>query len=87
MDTIADIREINSWLEEGYFPKRGESCSAWGRPCDYLDNCHMDLSSFYLGEGELDKILEEEFAPGKYHITVTLEELMEAQLELNGGSI
>lgn len=78
-NTMADIKTLESYIEERYFPTHGESCMAYNRPCMYLNQCQSDLSAYYIDADAEAKAVEKDAA--KYDITIDVLELLDAQLE------
>ncbi len=76
-ELLLDVREIELYHETGVFPMRGESCSDWGRDCEYLNQCTLrtDLITSPLVESAIHDPKE-----GQYDIEITLEELIQGQM-------
>jgi hypothetical protein len=81
-NTFDDVQTVQRWIDSEYFPRRGESCMAYGRACEYIDTCHLDLNDFYLDTHAANKVLAAEERPGLYQVEITLQELIDAQIEL-----
>jgi len=79
-NTFDDVQTVERWLENNYFPRRGESCNGYGKACDYIDICHLDMDDFFISEQAAEKELAKEEVPGKYHVEISLDELMQAQI-------
>ena len=74
-----DIQHLAEYAQDDYFPRYGESCYAFFRPCPYVDICNM--SDKALGIANLDKIAVVDDEPEKYPFKFTLDELIQVQLE------
>lgn len=74
-ELLLDIEVIKMYEEANIYPQRGESCMSFGRECEYFQTC--GLSTDYLTkpctEAEADKT--------DYQISITFEQLIDAQLE------
>lgn len=75
MNTYSDINRIEKCITDGYFPSYGESCEAWGRPCEFLGSCHQDMSAFYMDEQAQEDA-------SKYDVIVSMQDLLDAQIKL-----
>lgn len=81
-NTFDDVQTVQRWLDADYFPRRGESCMGYGKPCVHIDTCHLDMHDFYLSDAQAQRELDKENAEGKYQVEITLDELIEAQIEM-----
>ena len=79
-NTLNDNRTISQCIEEDYWPKHGESCFEYFKPCQYFGTC--GYSDQYLGldnedrfNAAIDKELEK-----KYSVDITLNDLLKHQL-------
>ena len=77
MNTYQDVNTLERYISSGYFPSYGESCEAFGRPCEFLGSCHTDMSAFYLENPGPEDL-------SKYDVVISIQELMEAQIALEG---
>lgn len=71
--------DIIRYEAAGYFPKRGQSCTKFGRDCEYLQTCGMStgILATPLSEEAAERITHE---IDGFSVVVTLEELINAQL-------
>jgi PD-(D/E)XK nuclease superfamily len=53
---VFDVEDITRYEEAGIYPRRGESCFSFNRPCEYLENC--GTSTVYLAK-PLDESMEQ----------------------------
>lgn len=95
-DILYDCQTIEYFLKQDYFPKRGESCYDFFRPCPYFGGC--GYSNEYLGinnEKILEKLILKEEQNTKidkhnkkgYDLEISLEELVKDRLEILGDRI
>lgn len=77
---LYDTGNINYCNDQGFFPKQGESCLDFGRPCRYYGTCDMSNLSVYAPPILRDKRVEKELEK-IYDYTFTLEEIVDQQLE------
>lgn len=78
---MRDIQHISEYAADDFFPRHGESCYAFFRPCPYLDICNMRDDSII---GDITKVPVAEDDADKYQFKFTLEELIQTQLEKHG---
>lgn len=76
-DRLWDIEVINNLVKAegsyGMFPTRSSGCVSWGRPCPFMDTCHLDTS--HLIQPLRESMLEDSrFMSPDY--SITLEELL-----------
>ncbi len=76
---LKDIEDIKSCEEKGFWPMRGASCMAFGKPCQYLDYCGLPDAALVSGEELLARKIEIE-EKKKYSFVVKLEEIVERYL-------
>lgn len=74
-----DIQHIAEYAQDEYFPRYGESCYAFFRPCPYLEICNMSDRALMIAD--LDKIEIVEDDVDRYPFKFTLDELIQVQLE------
>jgi hypothetical protein len=78
---IHDCRQLQGFIDDNFFPMRGESCLEYFRPCRYYGMCEMsdlaNLASPAALQRKVDAELEE-----KYMFEFTLEEIINKQLNL-----
>lgn len=64
-DMIYDLESIQRYVEaegnNGIWPQHGESCSSWGRPCEFMDICHLDTANVITKLREKDLVEEKEY--------------------------
>jgi hypothetical protein len=77
---LFDFRRIRDCIDNNFFPKQGENCMQFGRPCQYFGACDMSKESLYAGIGVLQEKVEKELAT-PYHFQFTIEEIIDQQLE------
>jgi len=78
---LIDVKHISEYVEEEYFPMRGESCYDYFKPCDYYEVCQMS-NKYLIGKGPVEvKEKEGEGDVEKYQFHFTLEDMIEAQIE------
>lgn len=77
---LYDTGNIAKCMEDGFFPKQGESCIQWGHRCNYYGACGMSNDSLYAGEHTIALRVKKELET-KYDFSFTLEEIIEQQLE------
>ena len=73
-----DMQHVAEYAQDNYFPRHGESCYSFFRPCPYLDICGMRDENIL---GPLHKIEVQKESEDKYQFKFTLDELITAQLE------
>lgn len=39
--TLLDVQAIETYKEQGFWPRRGASCKEYGRTCEFFGTCHM----------------------------------------------
>jgi len=84
---VLDIERLKLYDSHNFWPKQGQSCIAWNRPCKYFNRCHMSdklLLRPITKQQELDIIKDNEET---YTIKTTIKELITGQLarpELKG---
>ncbi len=78
---LLDMQRINSYRTLNFWPKRGQACFAFGRPCEYLDSCDLDPSSFNA-TGEFAIVGEKEISEHTFDFKFKLSEILETQKEL-----
>lgn len=75
-ELLLDVETIKLYERTGVYPMRGESCSNWGRDCEYLNQCTLSTKSItnppVVGAVHDDKI---------YDIELTLADLIEGQMK------
>ena len=75
-ELLLDIEVIKLYENTGVYPMRGESCSAWGRDCEYLNQCTLSTAlittSPVVGAVHDDKV---------YDVELSLEDLIEGQMK------
>ena len=77
-EVLLDIETIKMYDTVGVYPMRGESCSAWGRDCEYLNQCTLNnkyVTTPFKEYMELDNKI--------YDIELSLMDLITAQLDKN----
>jgi hypothetical protein len=77
---LYDTGNINSCLQGNFFPKQGESCLAFGRPCVYYGSCDMSNQALYAGPNVIDERVTQELLTD-YTYEFTVNDLIDQQLE------
>lgn len=78
---LLDIKDIDTYRTVNFWPKRGGSCFAWGRPCEYLDRCDLDPTSFN-GTGKYHVTTAEELETHDFDFRFKLSDVLKTQKEL-----
>lgn len=64
-DLLWDIKTIETLVDQegnyGIWPMRGESCTNFGRTCEYMDICEMDTAHLMAPLKESDLVEEKEY--------------------------
>lgn len=77
---LYDTGNIEQCRTAEFFPKQGESCLDWGRPCRYFGTCELSNQFAYTTESVLaERVAKEEAV--EYTYRFTLEEIINQQLE------
>jgi hypothetical protein len=74
-ELLLDIETIKAYEEAEIYPMHGESCTSWGRDCEYINSCTLStqfLTTPCTPEQE-DKI--------DYQVVITLADLIESQMK------
>ena len=80
-ELLLDIETIKLYDSTGVYPMRGESCSDWGRDCEYLNQCTLTtglITTPYIAAKHEDKKV--------YDVKLTLMDLINAQMDRVAGS-
>jgi hypothetical protein len=77
---LYDTGNIEQCRSEGFFPKQGESCTTWGRQCEYFGACELSNRFVYTTDQILAERVEKE-EKTDYTYNFTLEEIVNQQLE------
>lgn len=72
-DIIVESNNINNYIRLQYFPMRGTSCMAFGRPCYHFDSCDMASHA---------KLTDKKFYPEPIDIEVDYTEVLK-HFEIN----
>jgi hypothetical protein len=78
---VFDVEDIVRYEEAGIYPRRGESCMAFNKPCEYIENC--STSTVYLAkplEESMESINE---AEARYTYRFKLVDLINRQVSRN----
>lgn len=78
-EMLLDIEIIKMYEDQGIYPQRGESCTAFFRDCEYLQTC--GLSTEYLTK----PCTPEQEDKTDYQVKLTVQDLIEAQLRTSEG--
>ncbi len=82
---LYDTGNIEECIENDFFPKQGESCLSFGRPCQFYGGCGMSNRNLYAGPLSLAQRVKEELDTS-YNFSFTLQELVDQQLkEVHGN--
>lgn len=77
---LYDTNNIDECIKHEFFPKQGENCLDFGRPCQFYGGCGMSNLSLYAGPLTHMKRVKEEFET-EYNFRFTLQELVDQQLK------
>jgi hypothetical protein len=77
---LYDTGNIHTCLKDNFFPKNGENCVQFGRPCKHFGTCELSNNAVYATELTIARRVEKELET-KYTYEFTLEEIIEQQLE------
>lgn len=79
-ELLFDISDVQRYEETGHYPRRGESCIAFGRECEYFGSCTLSIRHLTtpLDPAAIEKLEKENAA---YQIQVSFEELLEVQMQ------
>lgn len=75
-ELLLDVDTIGLYERAGVYPMRGESCSDWGRDCEYLNQC--TLSTRLITTPPISGAVHDNKI---YDVEITLEELIEGQMK------
>lgn len=75
-----DCRTLAMYIEEDFFPMRGQSCLDFFRPCVYYGMCGLSNKALLASKRVLDERVEKELKE-EYTFCFTLEEIINQQLE------
>ena len=78
---LLDISRIGTYRKLNFFPKRGNACYDFYRPCQYLDSCDLDPTAFNPS-GKFAVITEEDLAKHEFDFRFTLSQILATQKEL-----
>lgn len=78
---LLDINHIQQYAELEYFPCRGESCFAYGRPCKFYESCQFSNKILIGDIKNIDIRLDKKT---DYPLRFSIAELVEAQVANNG---
>jgi hypothetical protein len=76
---LLDCEEIERYIQEDFFPQRGQNCVQFFRPCRYYEMCGMSDQYLFASDSEIEGRLEKEDAQ-EYTFTFTLQEIIDQQL-------
>ena len=80
-DRMWDVQTVERLFEQegnyGIWPMNGESCTSFGRNCEYMDVCHLETANLMakLRENQLEET-DREGNLKQYDFELTLEELL-----------
>ncbi len=74
-ELLLDVETIKLYENTGIYPMRGESCSSWGRDCEYLNQCTLS-TNLITSPPVVGAVLDEKI----YDVEITLNELIEGQM-------
>lgn len=83
-DQLLMHRQIDSYTELNFFPKRGRSCMSFMRRCEYYEDCDIDLAARFPAKfAELPRITELADIAKIEHIdfSTTLSQIIKRQKE------
>lgn len=77
-ELLLDIETIKLYEQHEVYPTRGESCSDWGRDCEYLSQCGLN-NKYITTPLTPDAILDDKV----YDVELTLLDMLNAQFSKN----
>ena len=78
-ELLLDVEILTMYEEAGVYPMHGESCFNYYRECKYLQTCQLSTAYLTTPLSETDlQLLEQK--ESEYQITVTVQDLIAAQL-------
>lgn len=77
---LYDTNNIETCRTAHFFPKQGESCIDYGRPCRYYGICDLSERALYASEQTLEERVDKE-EKKEYTYRFTLDEIIDQQLE------
>mgnify|MGYP000405623130 CR=1 FL=1 len=78
---VFDVEDIIRYEEAGIYPRRGESCFEFFKPCEYLNSCNFSTS--YLAKPFCESAEEIEKDEEKYEYKFNLVDLIQSQINRN----
>jgi hypothetical protein len=78
---LLDMQRINTSRTVKFWPKRGSSCFDFYRPCEYLDRCDLDPSSFNQS-GDFAVVTESDLEKHEFDFHFKLSDILATQREL-----
>lgn len=75
-ELLLDVETIKLYENTGVYPMRGESCNAWFRDCEYLNQCTLS-TPLITTPPTTNAVLDDKV----YDIEVTLTDLIEGQMK------
>lgn len=75
---LREIQHIAEYAQDDFFPRYGENCYAFFRPCPYFELCGMQDNSLRILPEQVPIAVDDD---SRYTFRFTLDELIEAQLE------
>jgi hypothetical protein len=82
-DLLLEVEKVGLYVKNNRFPMHGSNCSSYNRPCEFLNVCNMPNSMIMLGANP--KVKAETDAD--FDFNISLEDLIEAQLQINAQEI
>ena len=77
-ELLLDVETIEMYEKHKVYPTRGESCSDWGRDCEYLSQCGLN-NKYITVPVTPEAILDDKV----YDVELTLMDLLSSQFEKN----
>lgn len=75
-ELLLDVETIQLYERTGVYPMRGESCSNWGRDCEYLNQCTLGTKLITV-----PPVMEAVYDDKIYDVELTLSDLIEGQMK------
>jgi hypothetical protein len=79
-ELLLDVDTIESYESAEIYPMHGESCTSWGRDCEYINTC--TLSTEYLTKS----MTESQIDTVDYTVNISFADLLESQLSKTAES-
>lgn len=81
-ELLLDVEMIKLYASHGVYPTRGESCTNWGRDCEYLTQCGLN-NKYITVPVTPNAVLDDKV----YDVELTLMDLLTSQFEKNDAQL